>query len=100
MGKRISTVAIAFLLAGFFVVGLSAQTANFELSGDNVVPPVSTAANGSCSAYLNASETEYTISCDHDAMATAAHIHQGVPGTNGPIVFFLELGDDLHFDCL
>jgi hypothetical protein len=78
------------LLAGFFVVGVSAQTADFELSGDNVVPPVSTTAGGSCSAYLNAKETSFTLNCSHNALVTSAHIHEGAPGANGPVVFFLE----------
>ena len=90
MGKRISFVALAFLLAGFFVVGLSAQTADFELSGDNVVPPVSTTAGGTCSAYLNAKETSFTLNCSHNAAVTSAHIHEGTPGANGPVVFFLD----------
>ncbi|HEX2163721.1 MAG TPA: CHRD domain-containing protein [Thermoanaerobaculia bacterium] len=63
----------------------------FPLSGDQQVPPVPTAASGSCTAALDAAATELTVHCVHDVSApTMAHVHQAPAGANGPIRFVLD----------
>jgi len=70
---------------------------NYEvkLSGANEVPPATTQASG---------EGFVTIGLDHSVAAkitvtgmkaTAAHIHEGAVGTNGPVIIpFTKTGDD------
>ena len=67
-------------------------TIHFPLQGSQEVPPVLTQATGVCYGALNASETEFSLRCEHDVAApVAAHIHQAPAGENGPVVF--DLGD-------
>ena len=67
-------------------------TYSANLTGNQSVPPVTTAASGFCQAELNAERTELTIRCTHTvAQPTAAHIHVSPPGNNGPVV--CRLGD-------
>lgn len=66
-----------------------------ELSGANESPPVSTKASGLASIKVGDDHSvsgEVTVS----GMApTAAHIHQGAAGKNGPVVIPLKkVGDD------
>jgi hypothetical protein len=65
------------------------------LSGDNEVPPVSTSASGSGTVTVNADcavSANVTVS---GMTATAAHIHQGEPGKNGPVIVpFTKSGDN------
>ena len=52
------------------------------------VPPTGSMATGVCTGVLNADQTEFTVVCTHDvADATAAHIHNGPTGENGPVIF-------------
>lgn len=56
------------------------------------VPPTGSKATGICSGDLSDNVTMLTVTCSHDVTApTAAHIHQGAAGTNGPILF--DFGD-------
>ncbi len=83
-----------FLLAAALTSPALSQPLSFPLTGDQEVPPVTTDRSGSCEASLNGSHTAYDISCMHDvtdvADSAGAHIHNGAPGENGPIVFFFD----------
>lgn len=102
---RKSTWVAGIALAG--AVGMLAGCAQMQgmmggsgaqqvsLSGANQVPPLGTSASGSgtvtvgsdCSVKANISVTGMT--------ATAAHIHQGAAGTNGPVIVpFTKSGDN------
>ena len=60
----------------------------FEADGSQSVPPNETAATAICVADLNPDATELAVSCTHDLPnPDAAHVHQGAPGVNGPLVF-------------
>ena len=62
----------------------------FHLSGAQEVPPVATSARGGCMGQLDAPNARFSIVCTHNVVGpTLAHIHQGAPGVNGPIVFDL-----------
>ncbi len=62
------------------------------LDGEQEVPPITTAATGGCMGVLDEPAAEFAITCAHDVeMATAAHIHDGIAGMGGPVVF--DLGD-------
>lgn len=60
-----------------------------NLSGSNEVPPVNSTASGSTSFVNNQTFIEYDLSVSELYNATAAHIHQGRAGSNGPIVVTL-----------
>ncbi|WP_136418705.1 CHRD domain-containing protein [Herbaspirillum sp. ST 5-3] len=62
-----------------------------SLSGPQETPPTNSVALGSGTLVLNASTREMTaIVTTTGITGTAAHIHQGPPGTAGPIVFPLS----------
>jgi CHRD domain/Prealbumin-like fold domain len=66
----------------------------FHLSGDQEVPPVPGTARGGCMAQLNVATSELSVVCTHNVSdATVMHIHRGLPGENGPVVF--DLGNPL-----
>lgn len=61
------------------------------LSGGNEVPPIETAASGMgmFTYNMDTKELMYEISVADIVDITAAHIHAGVAGENGPVVFGL-----------
>ena len=59
------------------------------LSGAEEVPARSTAANGAAQIIVDGDQISYSIEVDDINSITAAHIHSGVPGVNGPIRLFL-----------
>jgi hypothetical protein len=64
------------------------------LSGDNEVPPVETDASGVALFTLSPDMTQlhYRVLVNDIDNITGSHIHQGLPGTNGPVVFPLSGG--------
>ena len=63
------------------------DTVPFSLDGGQVVPPVATAATGSCTADLSDDATLLDVDCTHDVTApTAARLHQAPRGEEGPVV--------------
>ena len=67
---------------------LAAQTFVFHLSGDQEVPPVSTASRGGCHGVLDQGAATFAITCVHNVInATTMHIHHN----DGAIQF--DLGD-------
>lgn len=62
-----------------------------ELSGDNEVPPVTTAGTGKARFILNEDQTElsFLLEVANVDSVTQAHIHQGSAGENGPVGVFL-----------
>ena len=60
-----------------------------QLSGEQEVPPVNTIARGQFRARLQASVLEFKLFIREIEGLTAAHIHLGRPGENGPVVAFL-----------
>ena len=63
------------------------------LTGSQEVPPVSTRSSGTATLRLNADRSlSYNVGTSGPITAFAAHIHDGPPGTNGPILYFLNGG--------
>lgn len=60
-----------------------------DLTAAEEVPPRPTAANGTAQIYVDGDLISYAIEIDDIANITAAHIHSGAPGVNGPIRLFL-----------
>jgi hypothetical protein len=75
--------------------GVQPFQANAQLSGAAEVPPVATAGYGSFSLESsNNSSASYSLSAFGLGSAfTAAHIHCGAAGVNGPVVVPLNLGN-------
>jgi hypothetical protein len=91
-----SGVAAAALLAA-----ACAQTsaparsgANVILSGNQEVPPVSTAATGSGTIRVLMDKSVSGSVMTSGVAGTAAHIHQGAPGQNGPVIIPLTKTTD------
>jgi hypothetical protein len=59
------------------------------LTGAEEVPARSTGANGSAQIIIDGDQISYSIEVDDITAITAAHIHSGAPGVNGPIRLFL-----------
>jgi hypothetical protein len=73
--------------------GSGTQTLMATLSGAQVVPPVLTNASGTGALVINPGQTAVSVMLNHGLAAnfngpiTAAHIHAGAAGDNGPIIF-------------
>jgi hypothetical protein len=66
-----------------------------RLTGSNEVPPVTSSASGSGTVTVNSDRTVVARIVVVDMTPTAAHIHQGAPGANGPIIVpFVKQGDN------
>jgi hypothetical protein len=64
------------------------------LSGSNEVPPVSTPASGSGTVTVSADRSVSARITVTGMTPTAAHIHQGAPGANGPVIVpFVKQGE-------
>ncbi len=66
-------------------------TLNAILSGSQEVPPVSTTASGTATITISADRRQITVELTASGLenVTAAHIHAGPVGQNGPIIFTL-----------
>ena len=65
-----------------------------NMTGAKEVPPVNTTASGSASFVNNQTVIDYDLSVSDLYNVTAAHIHQGRAGANGPIVVTLYMTAD------
>jgi hypothetical protein len=87
--------AITFFMFGWpITMATSAEGLKVSLSGDQEVPPVSTSAsaNGTITVSPNKSVSgSITVS---GIQPTAAHIHEGAQGENGPVVIPLTKSSD------
>jgi CHRD domain len=81
--------AAAFILAGGAGVALAAKV-KVTLSGDQEVPPVSTSAKGSGTITVGADKSVKGSVKTSGVDGKAAHIHEGVPGANGPVIIPLQ----------
>ena len=65
-----------------------------NMTGAKEVPPVNSMATGTASFLNNQTVIDYDLSVSDLYNATAAHIHQGKVGANGPIVVTLYKTSD------
>ena len=86
---------LATLLVGAFCVGTAfAADVKVTLSGDNEVPPVKTAAKGSGTITVADDGAVSGSVTTTGVQGTAAHIHEGAAGANGPVIVpFTKDGD-------
>ena len=67
---------------------------SLQLSGDQEVPPVRTAASGKGTLTIAADGTVSGTVSTSDLKGTMAHIHEAVAGKNGPVVVTLSKATD------
>jgi hypothetical protein len=67
-------------------MGTAADTSMLTLTGAQEVPPVNTQASGSSSIAVIGDKTVTGRVEVRNMNATAAHIHQGAAGQNGPVI--------------
>jgi CHRD domain-containing protein len=73
--------------------GMGGQVVTLE--GLNEVPPVTTTAVGTANVTVHHDRTVVVKVIVSGLTPTASHIHEGAPGTNGPVaVPFTKLGDN------
>jgi hypothetical protein len=72
---------------------LDQQTFTTQLSGGEEVPPVTTSATGTAEFNLSPDGISYQLSVSDISDVTAAHIHSGNVGENGPVIVTLYSSD-------
>jgi len=92
------TLCWSFLSAALVVAVAYAQTApsgsNVILSGSQEVPPVTTAATGSGTIKVLADRSMFGTVTTSGVEGTAAHVHMGGKGKNGPVIIPLNKAGD------
>ena len=92
MKKTIPSLA---LLAAISFAALPAFAQSITLSGANEVPPVSSSAAGSGTVTVKDDGSVTARITVTGMTATAAHIHSGAAGSNGPVIVpFTKTGDN------
>jgi len=92
--RLLTLVVISLLTLAVATAAAPSRTFNAHLSGRNEVPPVATKAQGEATLRLNDGRTNMTYRVNVAGLEniTAAHIHSGARGQNGPIVVTLFSG--------
>ena len=104
---RNSSLAIALACAGL-VAGcahgpmshmgmMHGESEHVSLTGANEVPPVDTSATGSGRVTIHEDHTVTAKIKVKGMHATAAHIHEGAPGVNGPVIVPFTKSEDDEF---
>ena len=81
----------AILVGGCATMGPSKEV---TLSGAQEVPPVTTAASGRGTITVGADKSVSGSVTTTGVVAMAAHIHDGAPGKNGPVIIPLTKSSD------
>lgn len=89
-----AVIAAAMLVLATLSGPASATEVKLILSGDMEVPAVATKASGSGTITFNKDRTVSGSIATSEIIATAAHIHLGKTGTNGPVIITLERDGD------
>jgi CHRD domain-containing protein len=74
--------------------GVFGQDVQLELGGDQESPPVSTSANGSGTFTIGHDKSIAGKVTTTGVSGVAAHIHEGAPGKNGPVIIPLRKDGD------
>ena len=88
----LSTVAV--LLTGCADMMGGSGSIQVTLSGSQEVPPVTTAAAGSGTITVNSDKLVTGNVTTSGLVGVAAHIHDGAPGKNGPVIVPLTKSSD------
>ena len=86
--------ASALVLGAFSIGSAFAADMKVSLSGGNEVPPVTTSATGTGTISVGSDGSVSGSVTTTGIAGTAAHIHEGAAGKNGPVVVpFVKEGD-------
>jgi len=91
---RRTTLALALVFAGTQSLAAMAADIKVTLSGDQEVPPVTTAAKGSGTISVAADKSVTGSITTTGVAGVAAHIHEAAPGTNGGVIIPLTKSGD------
>lgn len=89
---RLGVFVSVSIAAAVVLVACGGPTFTATLSGANEVPPVTTSATGTVTATLDG--TALSLSGSFSGLSgnpTAAHIHSGDAGSNGPVIVALNV---------
>ena len=98
--QQLAPYPIVIAVALFIVIGCATtdgprqQNIKVALTGDQEVPPVKTSATGSASFVISADKSVSGRVATSGVEATAAHIHEGAKGANGPVIVPLTKNAD------
>lgn len=92
--QKLLVFLVSFALAACAGMMSGGTTVRVNLSGAEEVPPVSVPGSGSGSFTIGADGTVSGSATTTGVQGTAAHIHIGARGTNGPVIIpFTKSGD-------
>lgn len=86
--------SVVALLAGCAGMGGGPSNTQVTLSGSNEVPPVTTAATGFGTITIAEDKSVSGSVTTSGVVGTAAHIHEGAPGKNGPVIVPMDKSSD------
>ena len=91
----VTLVGAIGILAGCSSMGPMMGGQKVELSGANEVPPVTTTASGTGTVTIKDDRSVSASITVTGMTATAAHIHEGASGANGPVIVpFTKTGEN------
>ena len=94
--SRVRMLVASMLLMGLGIGSALGADVKVALSGANEVPPVKTSASGSGTITI-ADDGAVSGSVSSTGVAgTAAHIHEGAAGANGPVIVPLTKDGDTY----
>ncbi|MDB5866094.1 MAG: hypothetical protein JWO70_3900 [Betaproteobacteria bacterium] len=93
LSKRSSVFIAALVLAGCASMG-GDRSVRSTLSGAEQVPPVKTSATGTGTVTVAEDKSVTARITTQGINGTAAHIHEGAAGSNGPVIVPLEKTGD------
>lgn len=93
-GSLLAVVSVAALLSAGYSGAALSQEIKVTLSGDQEIPPVTTAGTGTGTLVLGADKSVSGSVTISGMSVTVAHIHEAPVGKNGPIVFPLTKTSD------
>jgi hypothetical protein len=85
LAPRLAAFTFAALLTAAYSTASRGEEVRVKLLGDQEVPPVTTQASGSGTIVVDADKSVSGGVTTTGVQGTAAHIHVGKPGTNGPV---------------
>lgn len=91
---RGAALLVAVSMLALYAAGAGAADVKVTLSGKQEVPPVKTKASGSGTISIGADKSVQGSISTKNIAATAAHIHEGAAGQNGPVIIPLTRGGD------
>jgi hypothetical protein len=96
-GKVLFLALFALTLSGCATMGQQGQQFNLRLTGAQEVPPVNTQASGTAQVTVAPDLTVTGSITTTGINATAAHIHTGAAGSNGPVIVPMTKSGDNTF---